>query len=294
MTDTSPAATNAAQIAEWNGEQGRRWAELQVDLDGIVLPFGETALQRAAPAAGEQVVDIGCGCGATALALARRVGPSGRVLGVDVSAPMLAVARAQHAAAVDHAALAPLAYCEADAAVAALPAANDLLFSRFGLMFFDQPAQALAHLRGALRPGGRLVFVCWRTPRDNAWAVAPLMAARQALGLNPPPADPNLPGPFAFADEARLRGLLAEGGFVQADVQRFDAPVLLGSDARTAAENAARIGPVSRLVREVGVAQLPKVLDAIVRAVTPLAGPDGGVRLNGSTWIVSALNPPAA
>ena len=292
MPDDQPAMSNATQIAEWNGELGLRWAELQAPLDAIVMPFGEAALRHAAPAAGECVIDIGCGCGATTLTLARQVGPAGRVLGVDVSQPMLAVARDQLASVESSLALAPVDYLEADAAVARLPLAADLLFSRFGVMFFDQPGAALAHLHGALRPGGRFVFVCWRTPRDNPWAMVPLMAVRQALGVHPPPADPHLPGPFAFADDDRLRGLLAGAGFGQLDLQRFDAPVLLGTSVREAAENLVRVGPVGRLARDAGAARLPAILDAIARAVTPHAGPDGAVRLNGSTWIVSAVRPP--
>ena len=202
-------APNAAQIAEWNGEQGQRWVQLQQQMDRMIEPFGDAALQAAAPRPGERVLDIGCGCGSTTLALARAVGSSGQVLGVDVSQPMLAAAQRLAAAAPELS----LRFVEADAATAALPHGQDLLFSRFGLMFFDQPAAALRHLRRALRPGGRCAFVCWRAPRDNPWAMAPLMAARKALGITPPPADPHAPGPFALADEQRLHGLLSEAGF---------------------------------------------------------------------------------
>jgi SAM-dependent methyltransferase len=276
---------NAEQIAEWNGSTGQRWAELQAETEGIVAGFGAAALARAAAQPGERVIDIGCGCGDTSLALAAAVGTPGRVLGVDVSQPMLEVARVRGAGVPQ------LSFSEADASQAALPAATDLLFSRFGVMFFAQPLLALGHLRGALRPGGRFVFVCWRTPRDNAWAMAPLAAARAALGVTPPPADPLAPGPFAFADEARLRDLLAGAGFAQIDLQRFDAPVQLGSTPRQAAEFAAHIGPASRFVREQGEAQRPRIVDALEGILAPLAAADGAVRLPGSTWVVSASNP---
>ena len=155
-------------------------------------------------------------------------------------------------------------------------------------MFFDAPAAALRHLCGALRPGGRCAFVCWRAPRDNPWAMAPLMAARQALGINPPPADPLMPGPFAFADEQRLRSLMAEAGFAAVDVQRFDAPAASGASAREAAQNSLQIGPVSRLAREVGPAHTDMLVDAIERALAPLAAADGSIALAGSTWVVTA------
>ena len=278
---------NAEQIAEWNGQLGQRWATLQREIDGIVVPFGEAAMQAAAPQPGERVLDIGCGCGDTSIELARRVGASGRVLGVDVSQPMLAVAR-ERAAEIDHAGL---SFELADASEAALPAGCDLLFSRFGVMFFAQPVPAWRHLRSALRPGGRAVFVCWRPPRDNAWAMAPLVAARQALDITQPPTDPHAPGPFAFADDVRLRGILQDAGFADIGIQRFDALVWLGASAREAADNASRVGPTSRLLRELGDAALPVALPAIEKALAALADADGAVRLAGSTWVVSALNP---
>ncbi len=280
------ATHNAEQIADWNGEQGQRWVQFQRQLDRMIEPFGHAALQAAAPQPGERVLDIGCGCGSTSLALAQAVGLQGRVLGVDISKPMLDAARRLAAA---HATL-PLNFVEADAADAPLPGAQDLLYSRFGLMFFDQPAAALHQLRTSLRPGGRCAFVCWRAPRDNPWAMAPLMAARQALGINPPPADPLAPGPFAFADADRLRGLMAETGFADIRIQRCDAPVVLGASARDAAQHCLQIGPVSRLAREVGAAQEPLIRDAIEQALAPRATADGSVSLAGSTWVVAASN----
>ncbi len=278
------STVNAEQIAEWNGTQGQRWAELQRELDGIVAPFGEAALRLAAAQAGEHVIDIGCGCGDTSVELARRVGASGRVLGIDVSRPMLEVARAQ----VTQAGWANLEFREADASEAALPADTDLLFSRFGVMFFAQPVPALRHLRTSMRSSGRLVFVCWRVPRDNAWAMTPLAAARKAMGVTPAPADPHAPGPFAFADEERLRAILTDAGYGKIALQRFDATVRLGSTPRAAAETAVRVGPTSRFVREMGPASVPTIVDAIEKALAPCAAPDGHVSLNGSTWLVMA------
>ena len=278
---------NSEQIAEWNGALGERWVAMQREIDRIVVPFGDAALKAAAPQPGERVIDIGCGCGDTSIEIARIVGKAGAVVGIDVSTPMLEVARSR-AASSD---CAHLLFREADASEADLPPDNDLLFSRFGVMFFSQPTQALSHLRKSLRAGGRCVFVCWRAPRDNPWAMVPLSAARAAMGVAPPPADPNAPGPFAFADEQRLRGILSGAGFGAVDVQRFDAALLLGATPRSAAETAVQIGPASRFVREMGVEHLPIILEAVERALGPCAAPDGGVRLNGSTWIVSATNP---
>src|SRR6185503_5677330 len=115
-----------------------------------------------------------------------------------------------------------------------------------GVMFFSQPSRAFGHLRKALRPGGRCVFVCWRAPRDNPWAMAPLSAARTAMGITPPPADPYAPGPFSFADEERVRAILLEAGFGAIQLQRFDVPLSLGATPRSAAEFVVQIGPASR------------------------------------------------
>jgi ubiquinone/menaquinone biosynthesis C-methylase UbiE len=284
---SAATAPNREQIAEWNGEQGRRWVEFQRQLDRMIEPFGHAALQAAAPRPGERVLDIGCGCGSTTLALARAVGPQGRVLGVDISQTMLDAARRL---AASHADL-PLQFVQADASDAARPGAHDLLYSRFGLMFFDQPAAALRHLRGALRPGGRCAFVCWRAPRDNPWAMAPLVAARRALGINPPPADPLAPGPFAFADDQRLRELLAQAGFERIEVQRCDAAIDLGPSARDAAAYSLRIGPVSRLAHEAGPSHEPTLRAAVEQALATYAAADGSVSLPGSTWVVRAASP---
>jgi SAM-dependent methyltransferase len=278
---------NADQIAEWNGVLGRTWATMRQDIDPVVGIFGDAALKVAAPRPGERVLDIGCGCGDTTIAIARIVGDQGAVLGVDVSQPMLDVAQ-EHAR---EARLPHLEFRNSDASAAALPAANDLLFSRFGVMFFSAPSAAFRHLRKSLKAGARCVFVCWRAPRDNAWAMAPLAAARAAMGVTPPPADPDAPGPFAFADDARLRGILADAGFADIVFIRHDAPVTYGPTPRAAAERALRVGPASRFARDMGEAHRPLILDAVEQAFTQLAAPDGQVRLIGSAWIVTANNP---
>jgi SAM-dependent methyltransferase len=276
-------APNAQQLADWNGELGHRWVERQHELDRMLEPFSQALLDAAAPQAGERVLDIGCGCGTTSLMLAERVGAAGRVLGIDISQPMLAVAREQGAA------LKQLSYAEADAASAALPGDRDLLFSRFGLMFFDAPVQALRHLRDSLQPRGRVAFVCWRAPRDNVWAMTPLMAARKALGVEPPPADPLAPGPFAFADGERLRALLQQAGYGGIELRRFDCPVHLGAGAAEAAAHSLRVGPVSRFLREHGIGREAVVAAAIEQVLSPLAAADGSVSLTGSVWVVTAV-----
>jgi len=278
---------NRQQIEDWNGVLGQTWAERQDEIERIVERLGTLALDAADARPGERVLDVGCGGGTTTFALARQVGPTGRVLGVDVSQPLLAVARRRVAADP----LPQLSFVEGDAAHAALPDGLDLLFSRFGVMFFADPVAALAHLRASLRPGGRVLFLCWRTPRDNPWAMTPLLAARAALGVEPPETDPDAPGPFAFADEARVRRILQDAGYAEATLTRTDVPLVLGVSLGEAARASVRVGPTSRLLREAGAAHEPRVLAAIESALAPHAGSDGAVRLSASAWMVRARNP---
>jgi SAM-dependent methyltransferase len=276
------AGDNSEQIRDWNGPLGQRWVEDQTTLDRLTAPFGLAALTAVAASHGERAIDVGCGCGATSIALAEAVGNGGSVLGVDVSRPMLDIARRRGAN------LPQLRFEEADASNASLPQDQDLLYSRFGVMFFAAPVPAFAHLRRTLKESGRLAFVCWQGPKENLWASVPVQAARTALGVTPPPADPHAPGPFAFADGDRVRMILLEANFRDADVEPFDAPMSMGETIRAAAESAARIGPVSRLAREAGPDALPRIIDAVEAALTPLAARDGSVALPGRAWIVTA------
>lgn len=276
------AGGNAKQIEDWNGAVGAHWAADQARNDRLIKAFGEAALAAAGARAGEAVLDVGCGCGDTSLALADSVGATGRVVGVDVSAPMLAVAR-ERAAGRDN-----LTFIEADASRAELPGTFDLLYSRFGVMFFDEPEAAFAHMRGAMKDGGRLAFACWQAAKDNPWAMVPMLAAREASGLDLPPADPHAPGPFAFADAARVARILEGAGFSVVKAEPFEAPMFLGATLRTAAEGCTKMGPASRIAREAGPDRLPAIREAIEAALKPYAAADGKVALPGRIWVVTA------
>ena len=153
---------NADQIAYWNGPAGQRWTDRQQRQDVLLAPVADILIDRARAKAGERIIDVGCGCGATTIALAQKVGPAGHVLGVDISAPMLARARQVAPKGL------PVDFVLADATVYPFePASFDLLVSRFGVMFFAEPALSFANMRKALRPSGRLAFACWREPREN-------------------------------------------------------------------------------------------------------------------------------
>jgi ubiquinone/menaquinone biosynthesis C-methylase UbiE len=273
---------NEDQIAYWGGERAARWIERQVVLDRALAPFGEAALARLAPQAGEHALDIGCGCGATTLDLARLVVPGGTVVGLDLSGGMLARARER---ALE---LAHVSFVEADAAcfVAARP--FDLLFSRFGVMFFDDPARAFAHLRSQLRPGARLAWACWRAPKENAWSRVPLEAARSVVAELPSFTADGAPGPFAFADEDKLRNLLASAGLSEIEIARFDADVLMApDDLAEAVSFAINAGPLARVLPDVPLAAQERIQSAVTEALRGSRTPRG-YALNGSCWIVSA------
>ena len=279
------AGDNAQQVADWNGSVGERWAADQERTDRLIRPFGDAMLAAADLQPGERVLDVGCGCGDTSIAAAALVAGAGSVAGVDVSAPMLSVAR-QRAAGLPN-----VMFAEADASRADLSGPFDVLISRFGVMFFDDPAAAFTHLRKAIRPGGRLAFVCWRAAQENPWATLPAQTARKAAGVEAMPADPTAPGPFAFGDGDRTRRILSAAGLSHIDVQGFEAPMYLGSSPRSAAEGCVRIGPASRVALEAGPALLPAITDAVEAALAPHAAADGSVSLPGRTWIVTARTP---
>jgi len=271
---------------EWTGASGDNWVLHQQRLDLMLQAFGDAAMAAAEIAAGEHILDIGCGAGATSFALAAKAGPDGEVLGVDISPQLIARAEA------DTPAGSPVAFRLADAATAALPPAGfDLLFSRFGVMFFDDPAAAFAHMRAALQPGGRLAFACWRAPAENDWVRLPMAAIRDLVA--PPAADPLAPGPFAFADPARIEAILSAAGFGDIAVAPFDATIPYGEGAtRDAAIDdalnlALAVGPLSRALAGQGDDICAKAAAAVRAAFAQQPG-ETSILIDGAAWIVTA------
>ncbi len=281
---------NAFQVHDWNGQSGERWVSNQVRLDAMLAAFGDAALAAAAPGEGEQVLDIGCGAGVTSLALASHVGPGGHVLGIDISEPLIGRARdiAQGNAGVT--------FRLADAATAQLqPGGFDLLYSRFGVMFFDDPIPAFRHLRQALKPGGRLAFVCWRGTGENDWVRLPMGAIGDML---PPaaPVDPQAPGPFAFGDRTRVAHILTSAGFTSVDITPFDQSIPFGAgDTRDAAlddaiDMAFEVGPLSRALANQPDDLRNRAVEAVRAAFAARPG-DRAIMIDGAAWIVTARQP---
>jgi SAM-dependent methyltransferase len=274
-------SANAQQIEFWNGPSGQRWAKLQATTDRSLSFVTAALLPFAAARASERVLDVGCGCASTSLALADAVGRSGNVTGIDISAPMLSVARGRAKdAKVD------IAFIEADAATFAFKTKFDLVFSRFGVMFFDDPISAFANIRKTLAPNGRLAFVCWRSMPENLWASTPLAAARELL---PPqePMDPHAPGPFAFAESDRLVSILGAAGFREAHAERLDTVMNMGADLDQAVLSSLSVGPLARIALELDEVTLDKIRGRVRPALKAFQTP-AGITPPAACWLVSA------
>ena len=283
MTETTPDSPNAAQIEFWNGTAAERWTTHQQAQDPALAPLGEAVMDALAIAPGEAVIDIGCGCGGTTLEIARRVGGSGHVLGVDVSAPMLARARERAAAAPDFA----IDFALGDAAAHDFETgAFDVAFSRIGVMFFADPPAAFANIITALRPGARLGFVCWRTLKENQWATLPIDVATRHVPA-PERAGPEDPGPFSFRDTDRIHRILGAAGFTAVEIEPLDRALNYGPTVEAATMMTMGMGPISNAIMEAPDDVQRRIADDMRQALEPKLR-DGGVFLNAGCWLVTA------
>ena len=265
-----------------------KWLTLLVGgaelVDRQIQPLGLAAMNVLEPQKGEHIVDIGCGFGQTSLALAAQVGPTGSVVGIDISKPMLELALRRPRCAPDL----RVTFRQLDAQTGDLGhGVFDAAFSRFGVMFFSDPVAAFANIRTWLKPGGRFAFVCWRTLRENLWVQVPLQAA---LAFIPPvaPPDPTAPGPFSFADASRVRSILAEAGFESVTINPFDADIG-GTDIEQTVTLALNVDPLGVALRE-----HPKLTEDVANAVrTSLSKyvTPAGVLMPAAVWLVLGHNP---
>jgi SAM-dependent methyltransferase len=272
---------NQDQKEYWNGRAGKNWAAQQDYTDQILGHITEAFIPFAAAKKGESVLDIGCGCGTTTFTFADCVGRDGSVAGIDISAPMLAVAQARAAASQ-----ADIPFIEADASNYAFQPVFDLVASRFGVMFFEDPVAAFKSIRKALAPKGRLAFVCWRALAENGWAAIPIAAAMPLLPPQEPP-DPTAPGPFAFADPKRIETILSAAGFRDVEIVKFDGHMDMAATVEEAAASMLTIGPLSRAAAELDEATRARIRDVVAKAMKPWLTPDG-VRGPVACWFVRA------
>jgi SAM-dependent methyltransferase len=279
-------ADNAAQVDYWNRTAGQRWTDRQEEQDLVLRPVSDLLIATADAKSGDRVIDIGCGCGATTIDFAARVSPGGEVLGLDISEPMLNRARERAPKSL------PARFVLADATVYDFePERADLAVSRFGVMFFADPARSFANLRKGLRPGARLAFVCWREAKQNPWMMIPLREARKHAPPQPE-TNPEDPGPFAFADDARVRRILSAAGFADVSVtaQDLDLDIAIGRGLDAAVAGAMGIGPTSRILDGQPDAIRTTAAADIRKALAERAQEDS-VPLGAAVWMVTAVNP---
>lgn len=272
---------NRGQAELWNTRAGNTWVELQELIDRLFAPVEAEVVEAGFPGEGGSVLDIGCGAGATTLAMARRLGPAGSCLGVDISAPLVEAAQRRAA----EAGLDKVEFVAADAQAYAFEAARfDAAISRFGVMFFDDPVAAFANIRRALRPGGRLAFVAWRSPAENPFMTA---AGRAAAPFLPelPAYEPDAPGQFGFAREQRVRQILGDAGWSGVEVRSWDIEVSL--DAQELAIYAARMGPVGIALQAMDEEARGPIREAVLRGFDPYVT-DGAARFSLACWLVTA------
>jgi SAM-dependent methyltransferase len=284
MSTTTPArAFNEDQRTRWNGSDGEYWALRQDHLDRTLSPVTAPLLAFAAPRAGSTVIDVGCGCGATTIELARAVGPAGRVMGLDLSEPMLARAKERVREFTNTSCLL------GDAAELPLHhLAAELIVSRFGVMFFGDPAAAFANLRTGLVRSGRLRFACWRSIGENPWLRIPLHAVYEHAPRLPKP-DPEEPGPFAFAETARVTRILTAAGFTEPIFTALgvELDIAAGGTFEDAVIQASEMGPTRRALADQPDDIRVAAIESIRRALAPYASP-AGLKLPGAVWLVAA------
>jgi SAM-dependent methyltransferase len=274
-------SANQAQIDFWNGPTGQKWAKYQTDMDRNLADVGAAVMMLAGVQPGEKVLDIGCGNGATSFMLADTVGQAGDVIGVDVSQPMLAIARARISTP-------NIRFVEADAAAYPFTPDRNLIFSRFGVMFFADPVSAFANIRKAATNGGRLAFVCWRPAAENEWVMLPYQVAKPILPEQPA-VDPHAPGPFAFADSDRTRGILAGAGFRDIVIEPFNGHMRLGNSPEHAAmQLTSLMGPTARALKDADDAIRAKVQDAVAKRMAEFQGGAPDIAPGTACWLVSA------
>jgi SAM-dependent methyltransferase len=273
---------NDEQQRRWNGESADRWLAQRDRHAAVRRPLLPHLWRTAAIAAGDQVLDVGCGCGDTTIAAARLAGPTGGATGVDLSAPLLDAARRS----VTAAALTNVRLVRADAQVHVPPANGyDVTISSFGVMFFDDPVAAFTNLRDALRPGGRLAFLCWQRYLRNEVFAIPLRQF-QRHGALPQGTDDD-----PFADPEQIRSILTRAGFTAVRVDELDEPVRLGDDVADVMAYIRATSQVRALlagVRDPALAH--RVLAGTEAAFAARQHPDG-LWVRAAAYLVSAATP---
>jgi SAM-dependent methyltransferase len=278
--------TDSQQAALWNGGAGHAWAAAQEVLDQVLQPFEDLLVDAVHAASACRVLDVGCGAGSTTRAVARRLGQTGSCIGIDISEPMIAAAQTS-AQREDS----PACFVQADAQTHAFaPASFDMIISRFGVMFFDDPVAAFANLRRAATEDAALRFIAWRSAAENRFMTTAERAAAPLLP-NLPARRPDAPGQFFLADRHRICSILEAGGWTGSDIRPIDVDCMLPE--RELVGYIGRLGPVGLVLAEADEGTRMRVIETVRTAFDPyVQGTE--VRFTAACWMVGAHAPSAA
>jgi ubiquinone/menaquinone biosynthesis C-methylase UbiE len=271
---------NADQIALWNGTAGLGWVAAQESLDRLFEPFAESLVDAVVARKAQRVLDVGCGTGSTTLAIAHTLGAKGTAVGLDISEPMIALAKQRAALEA-----APPRFIRADAQTHAFePASFDMIVSRFGVMFFDDPVSAFRNLRRAATSGAALHAIVWRAPEDNPFMTA---AERAAAPLLPqiPARKTDEPGQFAFADRVRVHSILEESGWSEIDIRPLDVGCTLPEAELD--DYVSRLGPLARVLPQLDELERKRIVATARAAFDPYVH-GAEVRFTAACWTVTA------
>jgi SAM-dependent methyltransferase len=282
------ASANAAQAEYWNSAPAQTWIDRQAALDQRLAPLTELLMARSGVRSGECAIDVGCGTGTTTLQLAAGVGAHGSALAIDLSEPLLALAR-RRCLEAGHA---NVRLIRGDAQTHRFErGCHDLVISRFGVMFFDNPVGAFRNLAGALRPRGRLAFACWGPLELNPWFALPLQVGIERLGpAEPQP--PRAPGPLALSEPGYIDEILSAAGFADIRIERTETWLPGAPSAHEEAELAGQVGLLARLLRERAADESTRadLIAELTGRLAPYLSADG-VRLPAVVQLVTAAGP---
>ena len=281
-----PQQTDDEQARLWNGVAGRAWVETQELLDQVLKPFEDMLVEAVSAGSEGRVLDVGCGTGSSAIAVARLLGAKGCCTGIDISDPMIAAARARAERERT-----PVRFICANAQIHAFePSSFDLIISRFGVMFFDDPVRAFANLRRASGDRAGLRFVAWRSAVENPFMTAAERAAAPFLP-NLPARRSDAPGQFAFADRRKIHTILEESGWAEIDIRPIDVACVFPE--KDLVRYVTRLGPVGLILQEADERTRTQVTEAVRVAFDPYVH-GAEVRFIAACWMVSARAPSAS
>ena len=276
---------NQEQKKFWNEKKGEIWVSLESKIDKMLGPLGDQAIKILKPKVGEKILDIGCGTGSTSQTLSKLVGESGIITGIDISKPILNFAQKQK----ENKKIKNINFIQADAQNHQFSDLNfDAVFSRFGIMFFEDPISAFKNIKKSLSCNGRLTFVCWSKREDNDWINLSSNVASQFLEL-PPKANPKEPGPFAFEDYFYIEEILIKSGWKNIKIKEYKQNIVIGKTLDYAADFLSRMGPMSVPFENANEQTKEKVISALKECYSQYFTAKG-VEFHFSSWIVSALN----